>query len=90
MTPPFSEVDNIYSGCALLNAINTIVAKYNLIKIDYDFLPTQEPSPFIRQVEILRSCRTLGMIKSKNYKNVIDAIGGRQSKSKPCHITVIR
>ncbi len=78
---PFSEVDTIQSyiasGYSLLEAINTVVEKYNLTKIDCDFLSTEESSPFIRQVDILCSCRMLGLMKGKNYKIVIDAINGR-------------
>ncbi|HGH5397461.1 TPA: TA system toxin CbtA family protein [Raoultella planticola] len=79
---PFSENDTIQSyinsGYSLLEAINTVAEKYNLIKIDFHFLSTEYSSPFIKQVDILRTCRILGMMEGKKYKSVIDAINGRQ------------
>ncbi|WP_350315738.1 toxin [Pectobacterium aroidearum] len=65
---PFGEENviqaHIDAGITLVNAVNFLVEKYELVRIDRDGFNWQEQSPFITTVDILRARRATGLLKS--------------------------
>ncbi|ECA6122379.1 toxin [Salmonella enterica subsp. enterica serovar Redlands] len=63
---PFSEEkviqEHIDAGITLANAVNFIVEKYELVRIDRKGFSWQEQSPYLRAVDILRVRQATGLI----------------------------
>ncbi|HEM8627969.1 TPA: toxin, partial [Citrobacter farmeri] len=59
---PFSEErviqEHIDAGITLADAVNFLVEKYELVRIDRKVFSWQEQSPYIRAVDILRARQT--------------------------------
>ncbi|MDY4379652.1 TA system toxin CbtA family protein [Pectobacterium brasiliense] len=55
---------HIDAGITLVNAINFLVEKYELVRIDRNGFNWQEQSPFITTVDILRARRATGLLKA--------------------------
>ncbi|HID4156320.1 TPA: TA system toxin CbtA family protein [Citrobacter koseri] len=60
---PFSNEtvikEHIDAGISLVDAVNFLVEKYELVRIDRKGFSWQEQSPFITTVDILRARRTM-------------------------------
>jgi len=60
---PFSDEtvikEHIDAGISLVDAVNFLVEKYELVRIDRKGFSWQEQSPFITTVDILRARRTM-------------------------------
>ena len=60
---PFSDEtvikEHIDAGISLVDALNFLVEKYELVRIDRKGFSWQEQSPFITTVDILRARRTM-------------------------------
>lgn len=60
---PFSDEtvikEHIDAGISLVDAVNFLVEKYELVRIDRKGFRWQEQSPFITTVDILRARRTM-------------------------------
>lgn len=60
---PFSNEsvikEHIDAGISLIDAVNFLVEKYELVRIDRKGFSWQEQSPFITTVDILRARRTM-------------------------------
>ncbi|GKW14213.1 toxin YkfI [Pectobacterium carotovorum subsp. carotovorum] len=65
---PFCEEnviqEHIDAGITLLNAVNFLVEKYELVRIDRNGFNWHEQSPFITTVDILRARRATGLLKA--------------------------
>ncbi|MCE9732293.1 TA system toxin CbtA family protein [Pectobacterium sp. IFB5596] len=65
---PFCEENviqaHIDAGVTLVNAVNFLVEKYELVRIDRDGFNWQEQSPFLTAVDILRARRATGLLKA--------------------------
>ncbi|EOU1408375.1 TA system toxin CbtA family protein [Enterobacter hormaechei] len=61
---PFSDEtvikEHIDAGISLVDAVNFLVEKYELVRIDRKGFSWQQQSPFITTVDILRARRTMG------------------------------
>ncbi|GKW22313.1 putative toxin YpjF [Pectobacterium araliae] len=66
-TPFYEEnviQEHIDAGVTLVNAVNFLVEKYELVRIDRNGFNWQEQSPFITTVDILRARRATGLLKA--------------------------
>lgn len=65
---PFCEEnviqEHIYAGVTLVNAVNFLVERYELVRIDRNGFSWQEQSPFLTTVDILRARRATGLLKA--------------------------
>ncbi|RRO01882.1 TA system toxin CbtA family protein [Pectobacterium aquaticum] len=65
---PFCEEnviqEHIDAGVTLVNAVNFLVEKYELVRIDRNCFNWQEQSPFLTAVDILRARRATGLLKA--------------------------
>ncbi|ACX87181.1 protein of unknown function DUF1219 [Pectobacterium parmentieri WPP163] len=65
---PFCEENviqaHIDAGVTLVNAVNFLVEKYELVRIDRDGFNWQEQSPFLTAVDVLRARRATGLLKA--------------------------
>jgi len=66
---PFSEErviqEHIDAGITLTDAVNFLVDKYELVRIDRQGLSGHEPSPYLRAVDILRARQATGLLRKK-------------------------
>ncbi|KGA65872.1 TA system toxin CbtA family protein [Yersinia pseudotuberculosis] len=65
---PFSEEsviqEHIEAGITLVDAVNFLVDKYDLVRIDRRGFSWQEQTPFLTAVDILRARRATGLINT--------------------------
>ena len=63
---PFSEErviqEHIDAGITLANAINFLVEKYELVRIDRRGFSWQEQTPYLTIIDIMRARRDLGLL----------------------------
>lgn len=64
---PFSDEtviqEHIDAGITLADAVNFLVDKYELVRIDRRGLSWQEQSPYLRAVDILRARQATGLLR---------------------------
>ena len=64
---PFSDEtvikEHIDAGITLADAINFLVEKYELVRIDRKGFNWQEQSPYLRAVDILRARQATGLLR---------------------------
>ncbi|CND45541.1 TA system toxin CbtA family protein [Yersinia intermedia] len=64
---PFSDEtviqEHIDAGISLADAVNFLVKKYELVRIDRGGFNWQEQSPYLRAVDILRARQATGLLK---------------------------
>ncbi|EGK3913713.1 toxin [Escherichia coli] len=64
---PFSDEtviqEHIDAGISLADAVNFLVEKYGLVRIDRRGFDWQEHSPYLRAVDILRARQATGLLK---------------------------
>jgi len=64
---PFSDEtviqEHIDAGIALADAVNFLVEKYELVRIDRKGFSWQEQSPYLRAVDILRARQATGLLR---------------------------
>lgn len=65
---PFSDKtviqEHINAGVSLSDAVNFLVEKYELVRIDRKGFSWQEQTPYISVVDILRARRSTGLLKT--------------------------
>lgn len=65
---PFSDEtvikEHIDAGITLANAVNFLVEKYELVRIDRKGFSWQEETPYLSVVDILRARRSSGLLKT--------------------------
>lgn len=71
---PFSNEtviqEHIDAGITLADAVNFLVEKYELIRIDRKGFSWQEQSPYLRAVDILRARQATGLLR-QSRNNVV-------------------
>lgn len=64
---PFSDEtviqEHINAGITLVDAVNFLVEKYELVRIDRRVFSWQEQSPYLRAVDILRARQATGLLR---------------------------
>ena len=64
---PFSDEtviqEHINAGITLADAVNFLVEKYELVRIDRRGVNCQEQSPYLRAVDILRARQATGLLR---------------------------
>ncbi|HFK7986138.1 TPA: TA system toxin CbtA family protein [Klebsiella oxytoca] len=64
---PFSDEtviqEHINAGITLADAVNFLVEKYELVRIDRRGLSWQEQSPYLRAIDILRARQATGLLR---------------------------
>lgn len=55
--------EHIEAGITLADAVNFLVEKYELVRIDHRVFGWQGPSPYLRAVDILRARRVTGLLR---------------------------
>lgn len=56
--------EHIYAGITLANAVNFLVERYELVRIDRKGFTWQEQKPFLTATDILRARRATGLINT--------------------------
>lgn len=69
----------IDAGISLADALNFLVEKSELVRIDLPGFPIQHQSQFISAIDILRARKVTGLMQRTGYKAVTCAISGRSS-----------
>ncbi|WP_320711096.1 TA system toxin CbtA family protein [Enterobacter asburiae] len=69
----------IDAGISLADALNFLVEKSELVRIDRPGFSIQHKSPFISTIDILRARKAIGLMQRTGYKAVTCAISGRSS-----------
>ena len=71
---PFSDEtviqEHINAGITLADAVNFLVEKYELVRIDRKGFNWQEQSPYLRVVDILRARQVTGLLQ-QSRNNVV-------------------
>ena len=71
---PFSEErviqEHIDAGISLADAVNFLVEKYELVRIDRKGFSWQEQSPYLRAVDILRARQATGLLLQSRKNSV--------------------
>ena len=71
---PFSEErviqEHIDAGITLADAVNFLVEKYELVRIDRKGFNWQEQSPYLRAVDILRARQATGLLRQSRNNSV--------------------
>lgn len=57
-------LNHIDAGITLVDAVNFLVEKYELVRIDREGFSWQEQSPFLTATDILRARRATGLINA--------------------------
>ncbi|AMH12955.1 toxin CbtA [Citrobacter sp. FDAARGOS_156] len=81
---PFSEKkviqEHIEAGISLCDAVNFIVEKYELVRIDRSSPSLLERPPFISAIDILYARRAAGLMKRDGYKAVSKITNGKNHR----------
>ena len=71
---PFSDEsviqEHIDAGITLADAVNFLVEKYELVRIDRKGFSWQEQSPYLRAVDILRASQATGLLRQSRNNAV--------------------
>ena len=71
---PFSDEtviqEHINAGITLADAVNFLVEKYELVRIDRKGFSWQEQSPYLRAADILRARQATGLLR-QSRKNLV-------------------
>ena len=62
--------EHINAGITLANAVNFLVEKYELVRIDRKGFSWQEQSPYLRAVDILRARQATGLLRQSRNNAV--------------------
>ncbi|HBL6731590.1 MULTISPECIES: TA system toxin CbtA family protein [Serratia] len=69
-------LEHIDAGISLADALNTMVEKCELVRIDRRGFTCQEQSPFVTVIDILRARRTCGLMARNGYRTITQTIQG--------------
>lgn len=73
--------EHIDAGITLVNAVNFLVEKYELVRIDRKGFSWQEQTPYLRAVDILRARQATGLrIQCKNTNIISRMADSRHDK----------
>ena len=68
----------IDAGISLADALNFLVEKSELVRIDRPDFSIHQQSPFIGAIDILRARKSTGLMQRTGYKAVTSAISGQR------------
>lgn len=81
---PFGDdgviAQHIDSRISLIDALNFIVEKYDLVRTDQPGLSMATQSPFITRIDILRARRACGLMVRRHYRTVTDITTGHVAR----------
>lgn len=72
--------EHIDAGISLCDAVNFIVEKYDLVRIDRRSFSAETQSPLIGHIDILRARKACGLMTRNSYKAVTDITIGKYSE----------
>ena len=72
--------EHIDAGISLCDAVNFIVEKYELVRIDRHGFSAETQSPLISCIDILRARKACGLMIRNRYKAVTDITRGKYSE----------
>lgn len=72
--------EHIDAGISLCDAVNFIVEKYELVRIDRHGFSAETQSPLIGCIDIIRARKACGLMSHNRYKAVTDITRGKYSK----------
>ncbi|HFP9393752.1 TA system toxin CbtA family protein [Klebsiella michiganensis] len=72
--------EHIGAGIALCDAVNFIVEKYELVRIDRHGFSADTQSPLIGSIDILRARKATGLMTRHDYRAVTDITTGKYSE----------
>ncbi len=71
-------LEHIDAGISLADALNFIVEKFDLVRIDRRGFSCQEQSPFITAIDILRARQACGLMTRRDYRAITQTIQGEK------------
>lgn len=71
--------EHIDAGISLCDAVNFIVEKYDLVRIDRRSFSAEIQSPLISSIDILRARKACGLMTRNGYRMVTDITTGKYS-----------
>ncbi|MBF9848075.1 toxin [Enterobacter hormaechei] len=78
---PFSDEtviqEHIDAGITLVNAVNFLVEKYELVRIDRTGVTSQEQASYLTVTDILHARRACGLMTRFSYREVSNIVLGR-------------
>ena len=72
--------EHIDAGISLCNAVNFIVEKYDLVRIDRHSFSAETSSPLIGRIDILRARKACGLMTRNSYKAFTYITTGKYSE----------
>ena len=69
--------EHIDAGLSLCDAVNFIVEKYELVRIDHHGFSTETQSPLLTSIDILRARKATGLMTRNDYRTVTDITTGK-------------
>lgn len=78
---PFSDEtviqEHIDAGITLVNAVNFLVEKYELVRVDRSGFGWQEQTPYLTMTDVLHARRACGLMNSCSYREVRNIVLSR-------------
>ncbi|MEH8576359.1 TA system toxin CbtA family protein, partial [Klebsiella pneumoniae] len=62
--------EHINAGITLVDAVNFLVEKYELVRIDRRGFNCQEQSPYLGAVDILRARQATGLLRQRHLPSI--------------------
>ena len=69
--------EHIDAGISLCDAMNFIVEKYDLVRIDRHGFSTETQLPLLTSIDILRARKATGLMTRNDYRTVTDITTGK-------------
>ena len=69
--------EHIDAGISLCDAVNFIVEKYDLVRIDRRGFSAETQSPLLTSIDILRARKATGLMTRRGYRAVTDITTGK-------------
>ncbi len=69
--------EHIDAGITLANAVNFLVEKYELVRIDRTGFTLQEQAPYLTATDILQARKACGMMSRCSYREVSNIVFSR-------------
>ncbi len=71
-------LEHIAAGISLADALNAMVEKCELVRIDRQGFTCQEQSPFVTAIDILRARRACGLMTRQGYRAITRTLQGEK------------
>ena len=75
--------EHIDAGISLCDAVNFIVEKYDLVRIDRRGFSAETQSPLLTSIDILRARKATGLMTRRGYRAVTDITTGKYREVQP-------